>query len=120
MPKAFASAHSGGSMRFCTQMGGVVTRLSWRKCQKVAPSEPGWRAGMASRDGEPGWRAGMADHRPTGVGRGELQMLTGQGAQPVEVGRGELQMLTGQRAQPVEVLADGEHNRAHLRHCGPG
>ena len=32
---------AGGSMRFCTQIGGEVTRLSWRKCQKVAPSWSG-------------------------------------------------------------------------------
>ena len=38
MPKSLASAHSGGSMRFCTAMGGELIRLSWRKCQKVAPS----------------------------------------------------------------------------------
>ena len=28
-------------MRFWAQMGGEVTRLSWRKCQKVAPSWSG-------------------------------------------------------------------------------
>ena len=27
MPNAFASAHSGGSMRFCSQTGGEVTRV---------------------------------------------------------------------------------------------
>jgi hypothetical protein len=42
MRKTFASAHSGGRMRFCTQMGVEVTRLSWRKCQKVAPSWSGF------------------------------------------------------------------------------
>ena len=42
MPKTLARAHSGGSMRFCTRMGGEVTRLSWRKCQKVAPSWSGF------------------------------------------------------------------------------
>jgi len=26
---------------FCIPMGGEVTRLSWRKCQKVAPSWSG-------------------------------------------------------------------------------
>src|ERR1022692_214074 len=30
-------------MTFCTAMGGEVTRLSWRKCQKVAPSWSGLR-----------------------------------------------------------------------------
>jgi hypothetical protein len=42
MPKSLASAHSGGSMRFCTTMGGELIRLSWRKCQKVAPSWSGF------------------------------------------------------------------------------
>ena len=42
MPKTFASAHRGGSMRFWAQIGGEVTRLSWRKCQKVAPSWSGF------------------------------------------------------------------------------
>src|SRR5580692_2396872 len=42
MPKSLASAHSGGSMRFCTTMGGELIRLSCRKCQKVAPSWSGF------------------------------------------------------------------------------
>lgn len=42
MPNILASAHSGGSMRFCTPMGGEVTRLSCRKGQKVAPSCSGF------------------------------------------------------------------------------
>jgi hypothetical protein len=45
MPKTLASVHRGGRIRFCTQMGGVVTRLSWRKCQKVAPSWSGFLGG---------------------------------------------------------------------------
>ena len=42
MPNTFESAHSGGRNRFWAQMGGEVTRLSWRKCQKVAPSWSGF------------------------------------------------------------------------------
>ena len=33
-----AAAHRGGKTRFWTQIGGEVTLLSCRKCQKVAPS----------------------------------------------------------------------------------
>ena len=42
MRNIFASAHSGGRNRFWAEMGGEVTRLSWRKCQKVAPSWSGF------------------------------------------------------------------------------
>ena len=55
-------------MRFCTQMGGEVTRLSWRKCQKVAPSWSGLR-------GAPRGGLAVGDQ----AGEGLVQFLGAQG-----------------------------------------
>jgi len=59
MPKSLASAHSGGSMRFCTTMGGELIRLSCRKCQNVAPSCSGFLGAAPGRGLAVGDQAGQ-------------------------------------------------------------
>src|ERR1022692_905103 len=56
-------------MRFWAQMGGEVTRLSWRKCQKVAPSWSGLRGAPQGRGLAVGDQAG----------EGLVQLLGAQG-----------------------------------------
>ena len=57
-------------MRFCTQMGGEVTRLSWRKCQKVAPSWSGFLRRAPGRCLAVGHQAGEGFVELLGVQRG--------------------------------------------------